>query len=109
MTPFESGTRTVEVRVVTADDFPAIIEFAAERVLTRADFASLALMGSQEPRMIAAWADESIVAAAIDDGLATSIAGDHDGLAAIGAWIEELDEKLVIAGPIDDVLSLIHI
>ena len=56
--------------------------------------------------MIAAWADESIVAAAIDDGLATSIAGDHDGLAAIGAWIEELDEKLVIAGPIDDVRSI---
>lgn len=103
MKPVEAGSRTIEVRTVTDDDFSAVIEFAELRSLTRADFASLSLMRTRDPRMVAAWSGSTVIAAAIDDGLATSIAGDPDGITAIGSWIDDLDEKLVISGPVDSV------
>lgn len=84
--------------------------FAEQRRLVRADFASIAALQPDEPRVVIARdaSTGTIHAAAIDDGLAMSVGGSDAGLDAIAASIELLDDKLVIAGPIDDVRRVVR-
>lgn len=84
--------------------------FAEQRPLVRADFASIAALQPDEPRVVIARdpATETVVAAAIDDGLAMSVGGSDEGLDAIAATIAQIDSKLVIAGPIAEVRRVVQ-
>jgi predicted GNAT family acetyltransferase len=101
-----SGDATIAVEVVTAAHMHDLADFAEGAPLVRADFASLAMMQAHEPRILGAWRGGMLVAAAIDDGLAMSIAGDGAGLRAIAARIPDLASKLVIAGRAVDVAAI---
>lgn len=98
---------TLVVATATPADAGALTAFAAQRPLAWADFASIALLQPDEPKVWIARRPESveIVAAAIDDGLAMSVGGDSDGIIAIARQVEDLPDKLVIAGRTDDVAA----
>ena len=96
----------ISVGVVSVDTFDAVATFAAQEPILRADFASLAATTLTDPPIIAAWQDGSIIAAAIDDGLAMSIAGRRDGIEAIATSRSDLASKLVISGRHDDVVAV---
>lgn len=96
----------ISVGIVSADTFNSVTEFAAHDPILRADFASLAATGYTDPPIIGAWHRGMIVAAAIDDGLAMSIAGTHEGITAIGRHRTDLASKLVISGRQDDVVAI---
>ncbi len=98
----------LEVRVAGRDDAQALGVFAAQRPLAWTDFASIALLQPDEPRVWIASTDDVIEAAAIDDGLAMSVAGTRAGLHAISAAVPDVTEKLVIAGRTDDVRTFIE-
>jgi predicted GNAT family acetyltransferase len=99
----------LHVRTAGPDDASALGAFAAQRPLAWTDFASIALLQPDEPRVWIACQehDDVIVAGAIDDGLAMSIAGSHDGLRAIAATVPDLPGKLVIAGRTDEVRTFV--
>lgn len=98
----------LDVRVAGRDDAEALGAFAAQRPLAWTDFASIALLQPDEPRVWIAISDSGpIVAAAIDDGLAMSVAGDGDGLRAIAAEVPDIDAKLVIAGRTGEVRTFV--
>jgi ribosomal protein S18 acetylase RimI-like enzyme len=94
----------LEVSVATPEDADSLGAFAAQRPLSWTDFASIALLQPDEPRVwIAREPDGPVVAAAIDDGLAMSVGGTDDGLRAIAANVEDLPDKLVVAGRTPEV------
>lgn len=99
-----------DLRVSTArrEDAEALAAFAAQRPLAWTDFASIALLQPDEPRVWLA-RDElgTVHAAAIDDGLAMSVAGSRAGLDSIAADVADLPDKLVIAGRIDEVRAFV--
>jgi len=63
----------ITVGSVDAETSSAIANFAAAAPLVRADFASLAQLQPDEPRIWTAWSAGTVRAAAIDDGLAMSV------------------------------------
>jgi ribosomal protein S18 acetylase RimI-like enzyme len=92
------------VRAAGPEDATQLAAFAAQRPLQWTDFASIALLQPDEPRvLLATAADGTVEAAAIDDGLAMSVAGSDPGLDAISAHVADLDSKLVIAGRAEEV------
>jgi ribosomal protein S18 acetylase RimI-like enzyme len=94
----------LDVRVAGTNDADALGAFAAQRPLAWTDFASIALLQPEEPRVwIASTGDGPITAAAIDDGLAMSVAGQAEGLDAIAASVPDIAAKLVIAGRTGEV------
>lgn len=98
----------LEVSVAGSEDADALAAFAAQRPLSWTDFASIALLQPDEPKVwLARRADGLVRAAAIDDGLAMSVAGEFDGLRAIAGHVADLDAKLVIAGRADDVRTFV--
>ena len=97
----------LSVRVAGRDDADALGAFAARRPLEWTDFASIALLQPDEPRVWIARDGAEIVAAAIDDGLAMSVAGDEPGLRAIAGEVSDLERKLVIAGRTEDVRTFV--
>jgi GNAT superfamily N-acetyltransferase len=99
----------LEVSVASREDSDALAAFAAQRPLAWTDFASIALLQPDEPRVWLARGDDGLVeAAAIDDGLAMSVAGSVEGLHAIAGEITDLDAKLVIAGRSEDVRTFVE-
>jgi predicted GNAT family acetyltransferase len=99
---------TVEVTVAGRDDADALAAFAAQRPLSWTDFASIALLQPDEPRVwLAREEDGTVIAAAIDDGLAMSVAGAREGLLAIADHVPDIDAKLVIAGRADEVREFV--
>jgi len=89
---------SMEVRVAGNDDAAALGAFAAQRPLAWTDFASIALLQPDEPRVwIAIDGDGVVQAAAIDDGLAMSVAGADEGLLEIAHAVPDVADKLVIA------------
>jgi predicted GNAT family acetyltransferase len=99
----------LEVGVAGREDAGALTAFAEQRPLAWTDFASIALLQPDEPRVWVArpGGDGPIEAAAIDDGLAMSVAGSAVGLRAIAEHVGDLDAKLVIAGRADDVRTFV--
>lgn len=98
----------IHVRTATSSDAEALGSFAATRPIVWTDFASIALLQPDEPKVWIAIDDAGTVhAAAIDDGLAMSVAGDNAGLAAIRETAPDLPCKLVIAGRTRDVRSFV--
>ena len=98
----------IDVRVAGRSDAEALGAFAAQRPLAWTDFASIALLQPDEPRVwVATGGDGAITAAAIDDGLAMSVAGHPDGLQAIAAAVPDVTNKLVIAGRTDEVRTFV--
>ncbi len=99
----------LDVRVAGRSDADALGAFAAQRPLAWTDFASIALLQPDEPRVWIAdgGSDRGIVAAAIDDGLAMSVAGEHAGLQSIAASVPDVDAKLVIAGRTEEVRAFV--
>lgn len=98
-----------DVRAAGPDDADALAVFASQRPLAWTDFASIALLQPDEPRVWVARADDGFVhAAAIDDGLAMSVAGTDDGLRAICEEVPDLPGKLVIAGRTDEVRAFVR-
>ncbi len=96
--------QSLHVRVAEASDAAALHAFAARRPLAWTDFASIAALQPDEPKVWLAFDDAGAVsAAAIDDGLAMSVGGDDDGLAAIARTVPDVDSKLVIAGRTEEV------
>jgi GNAT superfamily N-acetyltransferase len=90
--------RSLEVELVGDELAPALSRFAERLPLQYNDFASIALLRPEEPRVWAAHDGGDVVAAAIDDGLAMSVAGDASGLAVLAEAIPDTENKLVIAG-----------
>lgn len=90
----------LNVSVAGADDAGALATFASQRPLSWTDFASIAALQPDEPRvwLARARATGEVVAAAIDDGLAMSVAGARDGLIEIARNVQDVPGKLVIAG-----------
>lgn len=98
----------LEVSVAGTDDAGALAAFAAQRPLAWTDFASIALLQPDEPRVwLARSRDGEVRAAAIDDGLAMSVAGTHQGLDAIAGHVGDLADKLVIAGRVAEVRQFV--
>lgn len=95
------------ITVAGRSDAPALARFAAQQPLVWADFASIALLQPEEPRVWLARVGDTIEAAAIDDGLAMSVGGTTAGLEAIAAHLDDLDSKLVVAGRTDDVRTFV--
>ena len=93
-----TSTQPIGVAIVGPELAPSLTQFAERLPLQYNDFASIALLQPEEPRVWVALDSGSVVAAAIDDGLAMSVAGDTRGLAALAREIPDLDAKLVIAG-----------
>jgi predicted GNAT family acetyltransferase len=97
-----------QVRTAGSTDADALAGFASERPIAWTDFASIALLQPDEPKVwIAVDENQLIRAAAIDDGLAMSVAGSVEGLAAIRSVAPNLQGKLVIAGRTEDVRSFV--
>lgn len=97
------------VRAAGPDDSDALAVFAAQRPLAWTDFASIALLQPEEPRVWVDYgADGFIAAAAIDDGLAMSVAGTDEGLRRICAAVPDLEGKLVIAGRTEEVRTFVQ-
>jgi len=92
-----------QVSVADKQDAEALSTFAERHPLAWTDFASIALLQPDEPRVWIARRGDVIEAAAIDDGLAMSVAGDDAGLTAIASAAGDLDHKLVIAGRTEEV------
>lgn len=100
---------TFDVRAAGHDDSDALAVFAAQRPLAWTDFASIALLQPDEPRVWVARGDDGFVhSAAIDDGLAMSVAGTEEGLRAICEHVPDLPGKLVIAGRTEEVRSFVE-
>ena len=100
---------SIHVRVAGPDDAGALAAFAAQRPLSWTDFASIALLQPDEPKVWLALDDTGAVdAAAIDDGLAMSVGGNHAGLRAISDHVPDLPGKLVIAGRTDEVRTFVE-
>lgn len=100
----------LNVHVASSADGEALAAFAAQRPLPWTDFASIALLQPEEPRVLLARSEDGTVqAAAIDDGLAMSVAGTADGLREIAAWMgDAIDGKLVIAGRTAEVREFVQ-
>ncbi len=99
----------LDVRVAGREDAEALGAFASQRPLAWTDFASIALLQPDEPRVWVARSDDgAITAAAIDDGLAMSVAGEREGLHAIAAAVPDVEDKLVIAGRTDEVRTFVE-
>jgi predicted GNAT family acetyltransferase len=98
-----------QVTTAGPSDAEALGAFAAQRPLVWADFASVAALQPETPRVLIARAgpDGPIRAAAIDDGMAMSVGGDNDALAAIAAASADIDAKLVVAGRRSEVAQFI--
>lgn len=86
-----------------------LAEFAERNPLIWADFASIAVMLPEQPRVWLATdrATGLVEAAAIDDGLSMSVGGEGDAIDAIAEHVEGIDDKLVVAGRVADVRRLI--
>lgn len=98
----------LDVSVAASGDADALAAFAARRPLAWTDFASIALLQPDEPRVWIARGSGGVVeAAAIDDGLAMSVAGSEDGLRSIAGHVGDLDSKLVIAGRTTEVRTFV--
>lgn len=98
----------LHVRTAGSDDADGLAAFASTRPIVWTDFASIALLQPDEPKVWIAVDDAGAVsAAAIDDGLAMSVAGSAEGLAAIRNVAPNLPGKLVIAGRTGDVRSFV--
>lgn len=98
----------LDVSVAGPGDAGALAAFAAQRPLAWTDFASIALLQPDEPRVWLARDAAGIVeAAAIDDGLAMSVGGSTSGLERIAESVEDLGNKLVIAGRTGEVRSFV--
>ncbi|MCW2950222.1 MAG: family N-acetyltransferase [Thermoleophilia bacterium] len=98
----------LRISVAERADAPALARFAAHQPLVWADFASIALLQPDEPRVWLAWNGDTVEAAAIDDGLAMSVGGTAGGLHAIADHVaDQLDAKLVVAGRTDDVRTFV--
>lgn len=105
------GSRRLTADIVTPDTAHRLAEFAARDPLLYNDFASIAAIMPEEPRVWGAFDGRTLVAAAIDDGLAMSVGGDIDGLELLAAHVRDLDEKLVISGrpgEVDPFLAAAH-
>jgi GNAT superfamily N-acetyltransferase len=99
----------LEVSVATPKDADSLGAFAAQRPLSWTDFASIALLQPDEPRVWLAREDDgTVIAAAIDDGLAMSVAGASAGLVAIAQHVPDLAAKLVIAGRAGEVREFVE-
>jgi ribosomal protein S18 acetylase RimI-like enzyme len=99
------------VDTMTADSADGVARFASQRRLSYADFASIAILVPDEPRVWTAAAGtgaDDIAAAAIDDGLAMSVAGDLDALRHLSHVVPDLDSKLVIAGRVEEVRAFVE-
>ncbi|MCW2923572.1 MAG: hypothetical protein JWM98_976 [Thermoleophilia bacterium] len=99
-----------EVSVAGPDDAEALGRFAAQRPLAWTDFASIAVLQPDEPRVWLARdpaASGEVGAAAIDDGLAMSVAGSAEGLRAIAEAVDDLAGKLVVAGRTEEVRTFV--
>lgn len=98
----------LDVCVATAADADVLATFASRHPLAWTDFASIAALQPDEPRVLLARdSDAVVVAAAIDDGLAMSIGGTPAGLRAIARELGDLDSKLVIAGRTEEVRTFV--
>lgn len=98
----------LEVSVAGTSDGGALASFAEQRPIAWTDFASIALLQPEEPRVWLARDELGVVhAAAIDDGLAMSVAGADAGLHAIAAHIPDLEQKLVVAGRTGEVRTFV--
>lgn len=97
------GANQLVVERVTAANAAALMRFAEREPLEFTDFGSIALTMPEEPRVLASWVGDQIVAAAIDDGLAMSVAGDHQALSQLALALPDSATKLVIAGRDGDV------
>lgn len=98
----------ITVSLAQVDDRERFARFAERHPLAWNDFAAMPSGRPDDPKVWAASAgDGSLLAAAIDDGLAMSVAGDARGLAAIAQGIGDLDAKLVIAGRTPEVRAFV--
>lgn len=93
----------LEIGLIDSESSHRLLEFAARNPLAYNDFASIAAVMPDEPRIWHASIGREIVAAAIDDGLAMSVAGDPDALASLALAIPAADNKLVISGRSEEV------
>jgi predicted GNAT family acetyltransferase len=100
-----SDATELTVDIATAADAADLTAFAQQRPLEYNDFASIAALQPEVPKVWIARDSERIVAASIDDGLAMSVAGTDAGLETIAATIPDIDKKLVIAGRAEEVTS----
>ncbi|MCW2927257.1 MAG: hypothetical protein JWM86_1225 [Thermoleophilia bacterium] len=99
----------LDVSVAGDQDAEALAAFASQRPLSWTDFASIAMLQPDEPRVWLARTSPTgaVVAAAIDDGLAMSVAGETEGLLAISRVVEDVPGKLVIAGRTGEVRDFV--
>ncbi|MCW2961866.1 MAG: acetyltransferase family protein [Thermoleophilia bacterium] len=98
----------LDVSVAGKQDAAALAAFASAQPLAWTDFASIALLQPDEPKVWLARDGDAVQAAAIDDGLAMSVGGTVAGLTAIAERVGDLDPKLVIAGRIADVRTFVQ-
>lgn len=92
-----------QIDTLRPDTAERLLDFAGQRPLEYNDFASIATLLPDEPKVWTASDGDRVVAAAIDDGLAMSVAGDDDGLRQLSQNIPGIDGKLVIAGRTHEV------
>lgn len=102
-----AGVPDLDVTVAGKQDAEALAAFAGRHPLAWTDFASIALLQPDEPQVWLARRGAVVEAAAIDDGLAMSVAGDADALEAIAAAVPDIDSKLVIAGRTPEVRTFV--
>jgi predicted GNAT family acetyltransferase len=94
---------------LSAEDAPRLAEFAQRAPLVYNDFASIA---NTMPDETAVWTDQdehgNIRAAAIDDGLAMTLAGDEDALTSLARAIPDAAGKLVVSGRTPEVRAFLR-
>lgn len=98
----------LEVGIASRTSAGALARFADRQPLAWNDFASIALLMPEEPRVWLASQGTEVVAAAIDDGLAMSVAGEPDALRTMSRQIPGVRDKLVIAGRSGEVAAFVE-
>jgi ribosomal protein S18 acetylase RimI-like enzyme len=104
MSALPDGWTVTVAGAAEADD---LLKLAAIRPLEYNDLASIARLQPEVPRVwIARNPEGTVEAAAVDDGLAMTIAGSEAGLKVLAAGRDDLPDKLVIAGRANEVATM---
>jgi GNAT superfamily N-acetyltransferase len=84
-----------------------LARFAAQRPLVYNDFASAANMAGPTPDVFLAMEDGAVHAAAIDDGVAMSVAGSAEGLTALARSLAAPHERFIISGRREELRTFV--
>lgn len=98
----------LDVDIVTAELAHRLVDFARRFPLAYNDFASIAATHTGDPRVWAVSDGREMVAAAIDDGVAMTVAGAPEALRVLATAIPDIGGKLIISGRLHEVMTFVE-